>query len=75
MSAEPLTGAQLKEILQAKRDGGALTPEQSLAFLRGVASGEVGEPEQVALLASIWFRGMEPEELSGWTQGDRKSVV
>ncbi len=69
MSTEPLTGGQLKEILQAKRDGGTLRPEQSLAFLRGVASGEVGEPEQVALLASIWFRGMEPEELSGWTQG------
>ena len=69
MSAGSLSGAQLKEILQAKRDGRALQPEQSLAFLRGVASGEVGEPEQVALLASIWFRGMEPDELSGWTQG------
>lgn len=64
-----LTGAQLKEVLQTKRDGRALSHGQSAAFLRGVASGGIGEPEQVALLASIWFRGMEPGELSGWAQG------
>jgi pyrimidine-nucleoside phosphorylase len=65
----PLGGAGLREILQTKRDGGELSAEQSLAFLRGVADGSIGEPEQVALLASIWFRGMSPTELSGWTTG------
>ncbi|QDV09167.1 Pyrimidine-nucleoside phosphorylase [Planctomycetes bacterium Poly30] len=68
-SGGPLDGATLKRILGKKRDGGALSAEESLAFLHGVADGSIGEPEQVALLASIWFRGMTPSELSGWTTG------
>ena len=59
----------LREILRAKRDGEALTEEQSLRFLSGVADGTVGDGEQAALLASIWFRGMEGAELAGWTRG------
>jgi len=68
VSASP-SGTWLRELLSSKRDGAELSAEQSLQFLSGVADGTVGEPEQVALLASIWFRGMAPAELSGWTRG------
>ncbi len=61
-------GSRLREILRGKRDGDALTNEQSLWFLERVARDEIDAGAQAALLASIWFRGMEPDELAGWTR-------
>lgn len=64
------SGAQtVRELLRKKRDGGALTEAESRVLLAGAASGEVDEPSLAALLASIWFQGMAPEELAGWTRG------
>ncbi len=66
MSAAPF---RLKELLRAKRDGGVLKEDDARWFLKQVALGEVGEAEQAALLSSIFFHGMEPAELEGWTRG------
>ncbi len=64
----PSPRLNVRELLRKKRDGGTLGPAECRAFLDGVAQGEIGEPEQVALLASIWFRGMQPSELVDWTR-------
>ena len=60
---------RLRELLRTKRDGGVLGEDDARWFLRQVAAGAVGEAEQAALLASIFFRGMDPQELEGWTRG------
>jgi len=60
---------RLRELLRTKRDGGVLAEEDARWFLGEVARGAVGEAEQAALLASIFFHGMERDELQGWTRG------
>ena len=59
---------ELRELLRRKRDGGALEEAESRWLLSAAASGEVDEASLAALLASIWFQGMEPDELAGWTR-------
>ena len=59
----------VKGLLRKKRDGGVLTHEESRALLIHTARGEIDEAALAALLASIWFHGMEPNELAGWTRG------
>lgn len=61
--------ARLRELLRSKRDGGELSPEDATWILSRTARGEIGDGPLAALLASIWFRGMSPEELAGWTRG------
>ncbi|MEM6671450.1 MAG: thymidine phosphorylase [Planctomycetota bacterium] len=59
---------RLRGILRAKRDGRTLDAESARWFLDGVARGEIGEPEQAALLSSIWFQGMTDAEVAAWTR-------
>lgn len=61
-------GERLRGILRAKRDGEALTPEQCDWLLPRVGRQEIDDGSLGALLASIWFRGMEPTELAAWTR-------
>jgi len=58
----------VREILATKRDGGALTREQSEAFLRGCVDGSIEDFQATALLMAIYLRGMEPAELRDWTE-------
>ncbi|MEL6430463.1 MAG: thymidine phosphorylase [Planctomycetota bacterium] len=62
-------GPDVAALLRAKRDGRALTEEESGWILRAAATGTVDDARLTALVASIWFRGMEPDELAGWTRG------
>ena len=56
------------ELITTKRDGGALSADRITwlfdAYLRGV----VAEEQMSALAMAIVFRGLNPEELSAWTQ-------
>ncbi|MEM9380239.1 MAG: thymidine phosphorylase, partial [Planctomycetota bacterium] len=61
-------GTTLRELLRAKRDGSALSGEECRWFLERVASDAIDDASQAALLASIWFRGMEADELAAWTR-------
>ena len=63
------TPFRLRDLLRTKRDGGVLGEADAHWFLKQVALGAVGEAEQVALLSSIFFHGMESGELEGWTRG------
>ncbi|MBI5432949.1 MAG: thymidine phosphorylase [Planctomycetes bacterium] len=57
-----------RSILRKKRDGGALTREESEWFLRSYVAGEIPDYFASALLALIFVRGMEPQELAHWTR-------
>jgi pyrimidine-nucleoside phosphorylase len=58
-----------RDILRAKRDGQALSVDQIESFLGGYVAGVVSEAQAAALLATIFQRGMSPDELARWTEG------
>jgi pyrimidine-nucleoside phosphorylase len=58
-----------REIIRFKRDGGELSSEQVRSFLTAYVAGHVTEPQATAMLASIFLRGMEPDELARGTDG------
>ena len=53
---------RMVDIIQAKKEGTALTREQIHYFTEGVVSGEVPDYQAAALLMAICLRGMNAEE-------------
>jgi len=63
-------------LIEHKRDGGALTPEQWSGLIRAYTAGQVPDYQMSALLMAVYFRGLEPGELAALTDvmvdsGDR----
>lgn len=58
---------RMEEIIQKKRDGGVLSPEEIDFVVRGTADGSAPDYQLSALLMAIWFRGMTPEETARLT--------
>ncbi|MDY0002690.1 MAG: thymidine phosphorylase [Polyangia bacterium] len=58
---------RVQDIIATKRDGGRLSKEQIRAFIQGYTGGSIPDYQAAALLMAILWRGMEPEELSAWT--------
>lgn len=56
------------EMIRLKRDGGTFTPAQARWLIARYTSGDIAEEQMSALAMAIFFRGMEPAELSAWTQ-------
>jgi pyrimidine-nucleoside phosphorylase len=50
-------------LIEAKRDGLELAPDDLQAFLEGYLDGSVDEPQVAAFLMAVNFRGMSPSEL------------
>jgi pyrimidine-nucleoside phosphorylase len=50
------------DIIQKKRDGGALSPDELKYFVNGVTSGAVPDYQAAALLMAVFFRGMNSAE-------------
>jgi thymidine phosphorylase len=67
------------DVLRAKRDGHALTPEQIRWVIGAYTDGSIADEQMSALLMAVFFRGMSTDELSVWTQamidsGERKDL-
>ena len=63
-------------LIEHKRDGRALDPEQWAALIREYVAGRVPDYQMSALLMAVVFRGLEPAELAALTDamiasGDR----
>ena len=55
------------DIIEKKKQGGALTPEEIHEWIRGVVDGSIPDYQTSALLMAILFRGMNEEETSRLT--------
>lgn len=58
----------MKDLIQRKRDGGAMTEEQIERWVRGVADGTVPDYQSAALLMAITLRGMSQDETLALTR-------
>jgi len=56
------------EIIQRKRDGKALTPDEIRYFIRGYTDGTLPDYQMSALLMAIFFRGMDYREITVLTE-------
>ncbi|MCA9539082.1 MAG: thymidine phosphorylase [Myxococcales bacterium] len=61
------------ELIARKRDGQALDPEDIRALIAGYARGDVPDYQMSALAMAVYFRGLEPAELSAWTDAMLRS--
>jgi pyrimidine-nucleoside phosphorylase len=60
-------------LIERKRDGGRITPEEWDALLRAYLGGEIPDYQMSALLMATFFRGLDREETRGLTLGMLKS--
>ncbi len=56
------------ELIEIKRDGGALAPDAIEWLISAYTRGEVPDYQMSSLAMAILFRGMSPEELATWTR-------
>ena len=66
----------IPQLIEHKRDGRALSPDQWGQLVRAYAADEVPDYQMSALLMAVFFRGLEPGELAALTEamidsGDR----
>lgn len=52
------------QLIQRKRDGGTLTPDELTEFFEAYAEGRLPDYQMSALLMAIYFRGLAPAELA-----------
>ena len=55
------------ELIEAKRDRGALTADEIRWFITGVADGKIPDYQAAAMLMAVFINGMDEEELAAWT--------
>src|SRR5262245_25695899 len=58
---------RLYELIKLKRDGNSLDNREISDLLHAYVRDEVADYQMAALLMAIFFRGMSPKELGGWT--------
>src|SRR5258705_848300 len=66
-------------LIERKRDGGALSPEEWSALVAEYTAGRIPDYQIAALLMAVFMRGLERQELAALTDamlaaGDRLSV-
>jgi len=55
------------ELIRAKRDGGSLADDAIQWLIRNYTDGMVTAEQMAAMAMAIFFRGLDPRELSTWT--------
>ncbi len=56
------------ELIKAKRDGQALSPDDIRAFLDGYTRGTVADYQMAAMCMAVFFRGLSEVELGAWAR-------
>ena len=55
-------------LIERKRDGAPLSPEEWRSLIGAYVAGEVPDYQMAALLMAVFFRGLEPAELEALTE-------
>jgi thymidine phosphorylase len=55
------------DLIRAKRDGGRLAGADIKWLMTAYTGGQIADEQMSALLMAIFFRGLDPDELSTWT--------
>ncbi len=55
------------ELIQKKRDGGKLSPDEIEWLIRSYVDGTVPDYQMAAMAMAIFLRGLDPDELAAWT--------
>ncbi len=58
----------VSELIERKRDGGSLEPEELHELLDGFLRGRVADYQMAAFLMAVFFRGLTPDELETLTR-------
>jgi len=61
------------DLIERKRDGGALRPEEIQFFVSGYARGEIPDYQAAALAMAVYFRGMDAVETWALTEAMMRS--
>ena len=64
---------RMYDIIEKKRDGGALTDEELGFFIRGYVDGSIPDYQASALLMSVFFKGMNAHETATLTMDMARS--
>ena len=56
------------QVIERKRDGGRIGPDEWNAFIHDFVSGDVPDVQMAALLMAIYLRGMDREEIAWLTE-------
>jgi thymidine phosphorylase len=62
-----------REIIQKKRDGETLTPQEIASFIRGYMSSDIADYQMAAWLMAVYLNGMVPAETLALTREMRDS--
>ncbi|HUB86497.1 MAG TPA: thymidine phosphorylase, partial [Verrucomicrobiae bacterium] len=60
-------------LIEAKREGKTLAPEEIQNFIRGFTAGKIPDYQMAALLMAIYFRGLNSAETTALTLAMRDS--
>lgn len=55
------------ELIERKRDGGRLSPDEISWLIRAYTDGTVTDYQMAAMAMAIFIRGLDPDELAAWT--------
>ncbi len=64
---------RVTDLIEAKRDGRALDPDDIRAFIAAYSNDRIPDYQTAALLMAVYFNGMSPEELGAWTDAMLRS--
>ncbi|MCW2810172.1 MAG: Thymidine phosphorylase [Friedmanniella sp.] len=56
------------ELIRTKRDGGRWGPAEVAWLIQAYTDGTIAEEQMSALAMAVFFRGLDAEELGGWTR-------
>ncbi len=56
------------ELIKRKRDGGSLDADDIRLFIEGYTEGDVTDYQMSAMCMAVFFRGLDPVELTAWTR-------